>query len=70
MAELPAEQYRQALVLTLTVLISLDPPRDPDSAERLGRLQAHVRTIAGLTDTQPVDGLTALRAWVGQLVGP
>ncbi len=69
MEKLAAEQYRQAMVLVLTVLVSLDPTDVTDTAERLGHLQAHVRTIAGLGgDIEPRFGLAALRGWVEHLV--
>jgi hypothetical protein len=61
---LSAEEYREALILLLAELEDLDARQPLEVAERVGRLQVHVRTIAGLDDRgmEPVYGLRALRS--------
>jgi hypothetical protein len=61
--ELSAAEYREALILILAELEDLDAHQPLEVAERVGRLQAHVRTIAGLDDhgTEPIYGLRVLR---------
>jgi hypothetical protein len=63
MDTLTAGEYREALILLLAELEDLHTREPLEVAERLGRLQADVRTIAGLDvyGTEPIYGLRVLR---------
>jgi hypothetical protein len=60
MAKLTADQYREALVLTLAELEDLPADRY-ERAQRLGRLKAHLATITDTGNPDAVHGLAALR---------
>lgn len=58
--KLTAEQYHEALALTLTELETLPTDR-LEKAQRLGRLQSYLATITGREGMEPIYGLRALR---------
>jgi hypothetical protein len=66
-ASLTAAELREALALVLAELEDLDAREPLEVAERVGRLQVYVRTVAGLdpVGTEPVYGLRALRRRAG-----
>jgi ribosomal protein L29 len=61
--KLSASEYREALILLLAELEDLDLQDPLGTAERLGRLRGHARTIAGIDPLgiEPIYGLTVLR---------